>query len=88
MNLMRVQGSPCAAQVLERVRGGAAVALVSDAGVPAVSDPGASLVAAAVRGGLSVTPVPGGLPLLLACFALFFLISYLSLPSLQQAELP
>ena len=74
--VLKVQGSSCAAQVLERVRGGAAVALVSDAGVPAVSDPGASLVAAAVRGGLSVTPVPGGSPLLLACFALFFLISY------------
>lgn len=62
--------------MLERVRGGAAVALVSDAGMPAVSDPGSSLVAAAVRGGLSVTPVPGGLPLLLVLLASFFFISY------------
>ena len=48
-----------AVQVLQRVRGGASVALVSDAGVPAVSDPGAKLVAAAVAAGLPVVPVPG-----------------------------
>ncbi len=52
-------GMICAVQVLDRVRGGCAVALVSDAGVPAVSDPGAKLVAAAVANGLSVIPVPG-----------------------------
>ena len=49
----------CSPQVLQRVRGGAAVALVSDAGVPAVSDPGALLVAAAADQGLPVIPVPG-----------------------------
>ena len=49
----------CAVQVLQRVRGGAAVALVSDAGVPAISDPGAKLVAAAIAAGLPVVPVPG-----------------------------
>ena len=48
-----------AVQVLQRVRGGASVALVSDAGVPAVSDPGARLVAAAIDAGLPVVPVPG-----------------------------
>lgn len=48
-----------AVQVLQRVRGGASVALVSDAGVPAVSDPGAQLVAAAIDAGLPVVPVPG-----------------------------
>jgi 16S rRNA (cytidine1402-2'-O)-methyltransferase len=41
------------------LRGGAAVALVSDAGMPAVSDPGAMLVAAAVKLGITVVPVPG-----------------------------
>jgi 16S rRNA (cytidine1402-2'-O)-methyltransferase len=35
------------------------VALVSDAGTPAVSDPGAALVAAAVAAGHTVSPVPG-----------------------------
>ncbi len=35
------------------------VALVSDAGVPAISDPGSELVAAAVEAGFTVTAVPG-----------------------------
>jgi len=53
-------GQACAgAQVLERLRAGAAVALVSDAGMPAVSDPGAGLVAAAAAAGARVVPVPG-----------------------------
>lgn len=46
-------------QVLRVLREGRDVALVSDAGTPAVSDPGARLVAAAVAEGLSVTVVPG-----------------------------
>jgi 16S rRNA (cytidine1402-2'-O)-methyltransferase len=51
--------SSAGAQVLERLRAGAAVALVSDAGMPAVSDPGAGLVAAAAAAGARVVPVPG-----------------------------
>jgi 16S rRNA (cytidine1402-2'-O)-methyltransferase len=35
------------------------IALVSDAGMPAISDPGAVLVAAAVAAGIQVVPVPG-----------------------------
>jgi 16S rRNA (cytidine1402-2'-O)-methyltransferase len=38
---------------------GATVALVSDAGMPVVSDPGASAVSAAIAAGASVTAVPG-----------------------------
>lgn len=47
------------ARVLEELRGGAALALVSDAGVPAINDPGAALIAAAVEAGVAVVPVPG-----------------------------
>jgi len=47
------------AQVLNRLAAGETVALVSDAGTPAISDPGARLVAAAVNDGLTVTAVPG-----------------------------
>lgn len=35
------------------------IALVSDAGMPAISDPGGVIVAAAVAAGVQVVPVPG-----------------------------
>ncbi len=38
---------------------GTSIALVSDAGTPAIADPGARLVAAARQGGVPVVPVPG-----------------------------
>lgn len=46
-------------EILERLRGGAACALVSDAGTPGVSDPGRRTVAAVLDGGWPVVPVPG-----------------------------
>jgi 16S rRNA (cytidine1402-2'-O)-methyltransferase len=46
-------------RLLERLQAGESVALVSDAGTPAVSDPGAALVAAAHQAGIRVEPVPG-----------------------------
>jgi 16S rRNA (cytidine1402-2'-O)-methyltransferase len=46
-------------RVLGRLRGGARVALVSDAGLPGVNDPGARLIAAAVAAGVEVTVLPG-----------------------------
>jgi 16S rRNA (cytidine1402-2'-O)-methyltransferase len=45
--------------LLSRLRAGESVAVVSDAGTPAVSDPGATLVAAARAAGLRVEPIPG-----------------------------
>lgn len=45
--------------LLDDVRGGRTVLLVSDAGMPAVSDPGYRLVAAAAAEGLPVTCLPG-----------------------------
>jgi len=46
-------------RVLERLRAGQCVALVSDAGTPLVSDPGYRLVRAAIAEGLPVGAVPG-----------------------------
>ena len=48
-----------AGQVLALVEQGAAVAFVTDAGTPGVSDPGTTLVAEAKARGLSVVPIPG-----------------------------
>src|SRR5215210_2716733 len=47
------------AEVVPRLQAGERVALVSDAGLPAISDPGARLVAAALDSGVSVSVVPG-----------------------------
>ena len=46
-------------QLVERLREGATVVLVTDAGMPSVSDPGYRLVAAAIEAELTVTVVPG-----------------------------
>ncbi len=46
-------------RLMERLECGEAVALVSDAGTPLISDPGYKLVAAAAAAGLVVTAVPG-----------------------------
>lgn len=47
------------AELLEAMRAGATVLLVTDAGMPSVSDPGYVLVGAAVRAGLAVSTIPG-----------------------------
>jgi 16S rRNA (cytidine1402-2'-O)-methyltransferase len=47
------------AELLPRLEAGERVALVSDAGLPAISDPGARLVAAAAEAGVPVTVLPG-----------------------------
>jgi 16S rRNA (cytidine1402-2'-O)-methyltransferase len=47
------------AEVLPRLRAGERVALTSDAGLPAVSDPGARLISAALEAGVPVTVLPG-----------------------------
>jgi 16S rRNA (cytidine1402-2'-O)-methyltransferase len=45
--------------LVDRIRAGGSVALVSDAGTPSLSDPGYRLVCTAIDAGLSVVPVPG-----------------------------
>ena len=67
------------AELLGDLAGGARVVLVTDAGMPSVSDPGYRLVAAAVDAGIAVTAIPGpsavltalavsGLPVIRFCF--------------------
>ncbi len=45
--------------LIEKLLAGEDVALVTDAGMPAISDPGNDLVASAAQAGISVVPVPG-----------------------------
>lgn len=47
------------ARMTALLEGGESIALVTDAGTPAVSDPGGALVAASVAAGVSVVPIPG-----------------------------
>jgi 16S rRNA (cytidine1402-2'-O)-methyltransferase len=47
------------AEVIDELKGGAVIALVSDAGTPLVSDPGYRLVTATAKEDLHVVPIPG-----------------------------
>jgi 16S rRNA (cytidine1402-2'-O)-methyltransferase len=47
------------ASLVERLRNGESIALVSDAGTPTVSDPGHRFIAAAIEAGIRVEPIPG-----------------------------
>lgn len=46
-------------ELIERLRNGENLAVVSDAGMPGISDPGTDLVRLAVEAGIQVVPVPG-----------------------------
>ncbi len=46
-------------ELIEELNSGRSVALVTNAGTPAISDPGAFLVAGALRAGVRVSPLPG-----------------------------
>lgn len=56
-------------QLLERLLQGESIALVSDAGTPGISDPGAVLVARAHDAGIVVVPLPGASALITALSA-------------------
>jgi 16S rRNA (cytidine1402-2'-O)-methyltransferase len=56
-------------RLVERLLSGESLALVSDAGTPLLSDPGARLVRAAIDAGVHVSPVPGASALLAALVA-------------------
>ncbi|MHB8302637.1 MAG: 16S rRNA (cytidine(1402)-2'-O)-methyltransferase [Acidobacteriaceae bacterium] len=46
-------------ELIAELKAGAKIALVSDAGMPGISDPGAHLIAQAVAAGIPVIPIPG-----------------------------
>ena len=48
-----------AARIVEKLQGGESVALISDAGTPGISDPGARIVAAVRAAGCKIIPLPG-----------------------------
>ena len=56
-------------RLIQKLRAGEQLALISDAGTPLLSDPGARLVRAAVEAGIPVSPVPGASALLAALVA-------------------
>ena len=72
-----------AEEIAERVLSGEAIAFVSDAGMPGISDPGEALVAGCIAAGAKYTVLPGasapltalvmsGLPTRNACFCLLY----------------
>src|SRR6478735_8814193 len=79
-------------RMLHRVREGQALALVSDAGTPLVSDPGYKLVQAAIAEGVAVTAVPGASAALAALVLSglppdrFFFAGFLSARAGQRRE--
>ena len=56
-------------ELLEKLRQGTSVALVSDAGTPLVSDPGYRLVSKAIQNGIPIEPLPGASAILAALTA-------------------
>lgn len=48
-----------AAEFIAEIQSGSAIAVVSDAGMPGISDPGALLAAEAIAAGIPVIPIPG-----------------------------
>jgi 16S rRNA (cytidine1402-2'-O)-methyltransferase len=56
-------------ELVKRMQEGASVGLVSDAGMPGISDPGYRLIALTIRHGLPVVPVPGASAIMAALVA-------------------
>ena len=55
--------------MIERLHQGKTIALVSDAGLPSIADPGTDLVMACIEAGIAVVPIPGATAALTALCA-------------------
>ncbi len=81
------------AELIERLREGAHVALITDAGTPSISDPGARLVAACIENGLEYSILPGPCAAITALVGsgldaeAFFFGGFLPVKSGQRARL-
>lgn len=69
MSAHRHNEASAAEAIVERLHRGERVALVSDAGAPAVSDPGARIVKAVREAGFTVVPLPGASAVITALMA-------------------
>ena len=58
-----------ASDIVERASAGESIAVVSDAGMPGISDPGYRLVAKAIAAGVVIVPIPGPVALVTALVA-------------------
>ncbi|HUO16343.1 MAG TPA: 16S rRNA (cytidine(1402)-2'-O)-methyltransferase [Verrucomicrobiae bacterium] len=58
-----------AAELVNRMQAGASIALVTDAGMPGISDPGYRLITQAIQQGIQVVPIPGAAAFLVALAA-------------------
>jgi len=83
-----------AAQLIEQLKQGNNIAVVSDAGTPSISDPGFRLVRAAIENDITVVPVPGPSALISALIVAglptdgFFFAGFLpSRPNARRARL-
>lgn len=56
-------------ELIDKILAGSSVALISDAGTPAISDPGYVIVKTAIDAGISVVPIPGASAFVLAAIA-------------------
>jgi 16S rRNA (cytidine1402-2'-O)-methyltransferase len=65
-NYHQHSGGRKAESLLGQLRAGAKIALVSDAGMPGISDPGHELIRLAIAAGVPVVPVPGATALVAA----------------------
>ena len=95
LSIAEIGHAPADADVsawLEPLRAGADIALLSEAGCPAVADPGATLVAAALRNGWRVQPLVGPSSIILALMASglngqsFRFVGYLPIASEERAS--